>query len=605
MQTRTDQNTAGIDVSVFQGTIDWNQVKNDTIVLNTTARPIVFAFVRAGSNQVADANFVTNVTNARAAGLKVGAYYVISPNDDLDFADDEAQFFIDQLELAFEDNFYGDLFPVMDFEILNGLSIGTALGYANRFRNYFERNTGVRMMVYTGVDFIQTNNNFNSPDNPLVDMPLWVAGYERFGHTIANPPDDAGGWTEWLVWQFNDTGNITGITQDIVGENVGTGDGTTTVFFLNGAPIIFESDTVYLNGVPQVRNTDYTINVSSGQITFTVAPAGGVSITADYSFEAVDVNAGPADIRDMMVAYGDFVEYISPRGERVTIGDGLTSDFLLRNFEGLGNTLANPQTQRAPFQVGSNLLNVEVQSRTIAINTRIVPTFTGEDIFTLREELSAILVTEPVQSGDKLEMGTLRFGRIGKPVYELQVQPRESPQYSNVGFTRKVVDADIEFFAPFPFWRDKNINETNFPTGGLEFPIEFESGGGIEFVIPSFTATVNNAGHVTTPILVEIMGECQGIRLTNTTTNKVLELSQFVASTEKLTIDTSFGNKSAILTKADGTEVSALGTLNLNKADFWQLAKGNNSITIEPVTITSSGFEGFIRFTWFNLFAGI
>ena len=64
--------TKGVDVSSHQGLIDWNQVK---------ASGIQFAIIRAmswpanGSYYQMDPYFLTNIKNARAAGIYVGAYW--------------------------------------------------------------------------------------------------------------------------------------------------------------------------------------------------------------------------------------------------------------------------------------------------------------------------------------------------------------------------------------------------------------------------------------------------------------------------------------------------------------------------------------------------
>lgn len=68
----------------------------------------------------------------------------------------------------------------------------------------------------------------------------------------------------------------------ITGEQVGTGDGTTTIFTLADPPVKSGSDTIYVNGTAQTRGTDYAINYSTGQIGFATAPASGATITADY-----------------------------------------------------------------------------------------------------------------------------------------------------------------------------------------------------------------------------------------------------------------------------------------------------------------------------------
>ena len=82
----------GIDVSTWQGKIDWNQVKNSDVK---------FAILRSsfGSpdpSQV-DNQFENNYKGAKAAGIPVGAYhygYAVSEAE----ARQEARFFLDTIK---------------------------------------------------------------------------------------------------------------------------------------------------------------------------------------------------------------------------------------------------------------------------------------------------------------------------------------------------------------------------------------------------------------------------------------------------------------------------------------------------------------------------
>ena len=66
----------------------------------------------------------------------------------------------------------------------------------------------------------------------------------------------------------------------ISGENVGTGDGSTTIFNLANAPVKPGSVNITVGGT---ATTDYTIDLETGKITFNSAPASGSAIVADYS----------------------------------------------------------------------------------------------------------------------------------------------------------------------------------------------------------------------------------------------------------------------------------------------------------------------------------
>ena len=69
----------------------------------------------------------------------------------------------------------------------------------------------------------------------------------------------------------------------ITGEDVGTGDGSTTTFNLKWFPVADGSYTIYENGTAKTEGTDYTIDKETGEITFATAPANGDAITADYT----------------------------------------------------------------------------------------------------------------------------------------------------------------------------------------------------------------------------------------------------------------------------------------------------------------------------------
>ena len=61
-----------------------------------------------------------------------------------------------------------------------------------------------------------------------------------------------------------------------------TGDGSTTTFTLTTAGVTTNSAWVYYNGVMMKPTTDYTVNTSSGVVTFTFAPTSGMEIMVRY-----------------------------------------------------------------------------------------------------------------------------------------------------------------------------------------------------------------------------------------------------------------------------------------------------------------------------------
>ena len=61
-----------------------------------------------------------------------------------------------------------------------------------------------------------------------------------------------------------------------------TGDGSTTTFTLTTAGVSTNSAWVYYNGVMMVPSTDYSVNTSTGVVTFTFAPSNGLPIMIRY-----------------------------------------------------------------------------------------------------------------------------------------------------------------------------------------------------------------------------------------------------------------------------------------------------------------------------------
>src|SRR5439155_18213192 len=99
----------GIDVSHWQGTIDFDAVAADGI-------RFVFAKASEGTDYV-DPNYTTNRSDASAAGLAFGAYHYAQPSSSTGDAVDEANHFVDTAQPG-----SGDLLPVIDLEDSGGLS---------------------------------------------------------------------------------------------------------------------------------------------------------------------------------------------------------------------------------------------------------------------------------------------------------------------------------------------------------------------------------------------------------------------------------------------------------------------------------------------------
>jgi lysozyme len=187
----------GVDVSHHQGSIDWPRVAN------AGKR---FAFARASAGTLtADTRYAANRSGARAAGLAVGAYHFANPDTAANDATNEAAWFLQNASVA-----SGDLLPVLDLEVSNGLSPATLTAWAQTWLSHVSASTGVRPIIYTNPGFWSTsmaNTDWFARNGYTV---VWVAQWT----TASQPSVPAGNWTGngWAFWQHSSTGSVPGIS---------------------------------------------------------------------------------------------------------------------------------------------------------------------------------------------------------------------------------------------------------------------------------------------------------------------------------------------------------------------------------------------------------
>ena len=184
----------GVDVSQWNGTVDWTKVRNEG--------GKTFAYIRATAGKnTTDANFNTvggqrNIVAAHDAGLVVGAYHFAYPQ--YFTAHDKAQKF---LSVAGSYIGFGYLPPVLDIEDSEDDSsfpyrMGSA-ALSQWIRDWcaeVEQATGVpgrKVILYTTRWYIASY--FQSDLNA---HPLWVATYPT------DPQTDPGSLLPWSTWQF-------------------------------------------------------------------------------------------------------------------------------------------------------------------------------------------------------------------------------------------------------------------------------------------------------------------------------------------------------------------------------------------------------------------
>ncbi len=188
---------AGIDVSRYQGQVDWHKVRDSGIR---------FAFMKATEGAThSDNMFKRNWSEAKANDIIRGAYHYFRVNASLEEQQENFVRTLENLEV-------GDLPPVLDVEEpkqWSGISIKSRneliLDWIDGVRNRFGQRTPfiIYMSSYFADDVLGCDARLNR-------HLLWLAHY-----TTAPRPRVPRPWKDYTFWQFTNKGQISGIESSV------------------------------------------------------------------------------------------------------------------------------------------------------------------------------------------------------------------------------------------------------------------------------------------------------------------------------------------------------------------------------------------------------
>jgi len=178
----------GIDVSEYDDAVDWATAKGSGID---------YAFVRVSDGLAyPDSKFAEYWPAARAAGVIRGAYQYFRPDVD---PVQQANLLLSSMGTLMP----GDLPPVLDLEVADGLSTAAVTTAVQTWISTVTAAIGRAPIVYAGLYSWPTLTG----GADVTTSPLWIAQY-----TSAACPDIPDPWTQWLFWQHSDTGVVNGVT---------------------------------------------------------------------------------------------------------------------------------------------------------------------------------------------------------------------------------------------------------------------------------------------------------------------------------------------------------------------------------------------------------
>ncbi|MDE7229641.1 MAG: glycoside hydrolase family 25 protein [Oscillospiraceae bacterium] len=178
----------GIDVSVWQGVIDWKQVKE---------AGVRFAIIRSSSGPRVDKLFDYNIVEAQKAGILVGVYhycYAMNPEE----AREEARHFIETIKP------YRIDYPVMfDFEDNSQAKLGkeTLTAIAEAFLSEL-KNAGYYPMIYSYRNWLENNLDMDRLSEYDVALAEWNVTTPKYTRPYG-------------IWQYSCKGRISGIEGDV------------------------------------------------------------------------------------------------------------------------------------------------------------------------------------------------------------------------------------------------------------------------------------------------------------------------------------------------------------------------------------------------------
>lgn len=235
----------GIDISEFQGEIDFEEVRRSGIEA---------VYIRVGAGEYTDEYFAENYERAKAAGLKIGFYHYVTARS-VDEGRRQARFFA-SLAAGREP----DMRLAMDFEYFGSLSVSQINAISEAYLDELTALTKREVVIYS--DLSNARNIFS---RALAEKyPLRAAQYG------ADEPSANGKWREWVGFQYTDEGRVGGIYGN-VDRNI----------FTEG---IFLSDSGRIDGEKRTsvraRTRTLTVYVRAGDTLWAIAREYGTTVEA-------------------------------------------------------------------------------------------------------------------------------------------------------------------------------------------------------------------------------------------------------------------------------------------------------------------------------------
>lgn len=198
-------NLFGIDVSSYQGTVDWSGAQGGGVQ---------YAFAKATEgNYYIDSQFSRNMLTGKLRGVVMGAYHFARP--DIDCVSTDSNYFWNTAG-GYILNDGKSIYPMVDFEVYNGHDCQNSYtDWMNAWSTYVQGKTShsLHPILYSsacaGMCDVTT----------ACTLEAWIANYNGENLYTGNPWNTCTscnykqpGGTYWVWWQVSSTGSVPGIS---------------------------------------------------------------------------------------------------------------------------------------------------------------------------------------------------------------------------------------------------------------------------------------------------------------------------------------------------------------------------------------------------------
>jgi len=194
----------GIDVSQFQGDVDWAKVKAagiDYVILRVGGR---YLGVNSSGGIYDDTKFAQNIKGATAAGLDIGVYF-FSTAVSVEEAKAEADYVLSKvkgytLKMPVVFDWETESSKYRNYDLDGAILTHCAQVFCSRVQA-----AGYSPMVYLGQKTAYLRYDLRA----LVDYPFWYAEYHTDNRNVPNFRYD------FAMWQYSDHGTVDGISGNV------------------------------------------------------------------------------------------------------------------------------------------------------------------------------------------------------------------------------------------------------------------------------------------------------------------------------------------------------------------------------------------------------